>query len=58
VLEDVLRGEWERVLATLVGFLGDIELAKDGHLVPSAERDPRLDSGAAAGRTFDAQAPM
>jgi RNA polymerase sigma factor (sigma-70 family) len=29
VLEDVFRDQWGRVLATLVGFLGDIELAED-----------------------------
>jgi RNA polymerase sigma-70 factor (ECF subfamily) len=29
VLEDVFRDEWGRVLATLVGFLGDFELAED-----------------------------
>jgi RNA polymerase sigma-70 factor (ECF subfamily) len=28
-LEDVFRGEWGRVLASLVGFLGDIQLAED-----------------------------
>jgi RNA polymerase sigma-70 factor (ECF subfamily) len=29
VLEDVFRDQWGRVLATLVGILGDIELAED-----------------------------
>jgi len=29
VLEDVFRDQWGRVLATLVGVLGDIELAED-----------------------------
>jgi RNA polymerase sigma-70 factor (ECF subfamily) len=29
VLEDVFRDEWGRVLATLVGILGDIELAEE-----------------------------
>jgi RNA polymerase sigma-70 factor, ECF subfamily len=29
VLEDVFRDQWGRVLATLVGLLGDIELAED-----------------------------
>jgi RNA polymerase sigma-70 factor (ECF subfamily) len=29
VLEQVFRDEWGRVLASLVGFLGDIELAED-----------------------------
>ena len=28
-LEDVFRDHWGRVLASLVGFLGDIELAED-----------------------------
>ena len=29
MLEQVFRDEWGRVLASLVGFLGDIELAED-----------------------------
>jgi RNA polymerase sigma-70 factor (ECF subfamily) len=29
VLEDVFRDQWGRVLATLVGVLGDIELAEE-----------------------------
>jgi RNA polymerase sigma-70 factor (ECF subfamily) len=29
VLEQVFRDDWGRVLASLVGFLGDIELAED-----------------------------
>ena len=29
MLEDVFRDQWGRVLATLVGLLGDIELAED-----------------------------
>jgi RNA polymerase sigma-70 factor (ECF subfamily) len=29
VLEQVFRADWGRVLASLVGFLGDIELAED-----------------------------
>src|SRR5919204_5946068 len=29
VLEDVFRDQWGRVLATLVGFVGDFELAED-----------------------------
>ena len=29
MLEDVFRDQWGRVLATLVGVLGDIELAED-----------------------------
>jgi len=28
-LDTVFRDQWGRVLATLVGFLGDIELAED-----------------------------
>jgi RNA polymerase sigma-70 factor (ECF subfamily) len=29
VLEQLFRDEWGRVLASLVGWLGDIELAED-----------------------------
>src|SRR3954462_10308215 len=29
VLDAVFRGQWGRVLATLVGILGDLELAED-----------------------------
>jgi len=29
VLEQVFREEWARVLASLVGWLGDIQLAED-----------------------------
>jgi hypothetical protein len=32
VLEQVFRDDWGRVLASLVGFLGDIELAEDATL--------------------------
>jgi len=44
VLEDVFRDHWGRVLATLVGFLGDIELAEDAAqeaFALAAERWPR-----------------
>jgi RNA polymerase sigma-70 factor, ECF subfamily len=44
VLEDVFRDHWGRVLATLVGVLGDIELAEDGAqeaFALAAERWPR-----------------
>jgi RNA polymerase sigma-70 factor (ECF subfamily) len=44
VLEQVFRDEWGRVLASLVGFLGDIELAEDAAqdaFVVAAERWPR-----------------
>jgi len=44
LLEDVFRQEWGRVLATLVGFLGDIELAEDAAqdaFAAAAERWPR-----------------
>jgi RNA polymerase sigma-70 factor (ECF subfamily) len=44
VLEDVFRGEWGRVLASLVGFVGDIELAEDAAqdaFAIAAERWPR-----------------
>ena len=44
MLEDVFRQEWGRVLATLVGFLGDIELAEDAAqdaFAAAAERWPR-----------------
>jgi RNA polymerase sigma-70 factor (ECF subfamily) len=44
VLEQVFRDEWGRVLASLVGFLGDIELAEDAAqdaFATAAERWPR-----------------
>jgi RNA polymerase sigma-70 factor, ECF subfamily len=44
VLDDVFRGEWGRVLAALVGMLGDIELAEEvtqEAFVTAAERWPR-----------------
>jgi len=44
VLEDVFRDQWGRVLATLVGILGDIELAEDAAqeaFALAAERWPR-----------------
>jgi RNA polymerase sigma-70 factor, ECF subfamily len=44
VLEDVFRDHWGRVLATLVGVLGDIELAEDAAqeaFALAAERWPR-----------------
>jgi len=44
VLEDVFRDHWGRVLATLVGILGDIELAEDAAqeaFALAAERWPR-----------------
>jgi RNA polymerase sigma-70 factor, ECF subfamily len=44
VLEDVFRDQWGRVLATLVGMLGDIELAEDAAqeaFALAAERWPR-----------------
>jgi RNA polymerase sigma-70 factor (ECF subfamily) len=44
VLEQVFREEWGRVLASLVGFLGDIELAEDAvqeAFATAAERWPR-----------------
>jgi RNA polymerase sigma-70 factor (ECF subfamily) len=44
VLEDVFRDQWGRVLATLVGWLGDIELAEDAAqeaFATAAERWPR-----------------
>ena len=44
MLEDVFRDQWGRVLATLVGFLGDIELAEDAAqeaFAMAAERWPR-----------------
>jgi RNA polymerase sigma-70 factor, ECF subfamily len=44
VLEDTFRDEWGRVLASLVGFLGDIELAEDAAqeaFASAAERWPR-----------------
>jgi RNA polymerase sigma-70 factor (ECF subfamily) len=44
VLEDVFRERWGRVLATLVGFFGDIELAEDAAqeaFALAAERWPR-----------------
>jgi len=44
VLEQVFRDEWGRVLASIVGFLGDIELAEDAAqdaFAIAAERWPR-----------------
>ena len=44
MLEDVFRYEWGRVLATLVGLLGDLELAEDAAqeaFALAAERWPR-----------------
>ena len=44
VLEQVFRDDWGRVLASLVGFLGDIELAEDAAqeaFATAAERWPR-----------------
>ena len=44
MLEQVFRDEWGRVLASLVGFLGDIELAEDAAqeaFAAAAERWPR-----------------
>jgi len=44
VLEQVFRDEWGRILASLVGFLGDIELAEDAAqeaFATAAERWPR-----------------
>ena len=44
MLEDVFRDQWGRVLATLVGVLGDIELAEDAAqeaFALAAERWPR-----------------
>ena len=44
MLEQVFRDEWGRVLASLVGFLGDVELAEDvvqDAFATAAERWPR-----------------
>ena len=44
MLEQVFRDEWGRVVASLVGFLGDIELAEDAAqeaFAIAAERWPR-----------------
>jgi len=44
VLEQVFRDDWSRVLSSLVGFLGDIELAEDAAqeaFAIAAERWPR-----------------
>ena len=44
MLEQVFREEWGRVLASLVGYLGDIELAEDASqeaFATAAERWPR-----------------
>ena len=44
MLEDVFRDQWGRVLATLVGVLGDIDLAEDAAqeaFATAAERWPR-----------------
>ncbi|HKO29218.1 MAG TPA: sigma-70 family RNA polymerase sigma factor [Solirubrobacteraceae bacterium] len=52
MLEQVFRDQWGRVVASLVGFLGDIELAEDAAqeaFVIAAERWPR--AGAPANPT-------
>jgi RNA polymerase sigma-70 factor, ECF subfamily len=44
ILEQVFRDEWGRVLATLIGFLGDFELAEEAAqeaFAAAAERWPR-----------------
>jgi len=44
VLEQVFRDEWGRVLASLVGWLGDMQLAEDAvqdAFAIAAERWPR-----------------
>jgi len=44
-LDAVFRDQWSRVLATLTGFLGDIELDEDAAqeaFAIAAERWPRL----------------
>ncbi len=44
MLEQVFREDWGRVLASLVGWLGDIELAEDAAqeaFATAAERWPR-----------------
>ncbi|MGZ4307178.1 MAG: sigma factor, partial [Solirubrobacteraceae bacterium] len=44
MLEQVFRDEWGRVVASLVGFLGDIELAEEASqdaFAVAAERWPR-----------------
>jgi RNA polymerase sigma-70 factor (ECF subfamily) len=44
VIERVFREEWGRVLASLVGFLGDFDLAEEATqeaLATAAERWPR-----------------
>jgi hypothetical protein len=44
MLEQVFRDDWGRVLASLVSFLGDIELAEDAAkdaFAAAAERWPR-----------------
>jgi RNA polymerase sigma-70 factor, ECF subfamily len=37
-LDAVFRDQWGRVLATLAGILGDIELAEDAAATPTAAR--------------------
>src|SRR5207247_3597521 len=44
ILEQVFRDEWGRVLAALIGFLGDFELAEEAAqeaFATAAERSPR-----------------
>jgi RNA polymerase sigma-70 factor, ECF subfamily len=44
VLEQVFRDEWSRVLASLVGFLGDVDRAEEAAqdaFAAAAERWPR-----------------
>jgi hypothetical protein len=52
VLEDVFRDQWGRVLATLVGVLGDIELAEDA-AQSSQQRSPTSTSSIHAAGSRD-----
>ena len=42
-LDEVFRQEWGRVVATLIGLLGDVDLAEESAQRAQGERDLRLD---------------
>ena len=53
ILEDVFRDEWGFVLAALIGFLGDVDLAEEAAqdaFAIAAERWVRMDRRRTRGR--------
>ena len=60
MLEQVFRDEWGRVLANLVGFLGDFDLAEEAAqeaFAVAAERWPRDGTPPNPGRVADDHGP-